>query len=169
MRGVRKLYKISQAVILCGGYGSRLGNLTKKIPKPLLPINQKSFLTYLIEYLDRYKFKKIFLLCHYKNKLFKKFKNELDKKIKKNIKIEIVNEKQKLDTGGAIKNIYKKLDKNFLSINGDTYFNINLNNFFIKNKFKKSTNIIVSSNTSNKSSTSVIFNKSVSIMSYRTN
>ena len=86
----------------------------------------------MIEYLDRYKFKKIFLLCHYKNKLFNKFKNELDKKIKKHIKIEIINEKQKLDTGGAIKNIYKKLDKNFLSINGDTYFNINLNNFFYK-------------------------------------
>ena len=60
MRGARKLHKISQAVILCGGYGSRLGNLTKKIPKPLLPVNQKSFLTYLIEYLDRYKFKRYF-------------------------------------------------------------------------------------------------------------
>ena len=94
-----------KCVILAGGYGSRLGNLTKKIPKPLLPVNQKSFLTYLIEYLDRYKFKKIFLLCHYKKKLFKKFKNKLDKKIKKHIKIEIIYEKQKLDTGGAIKNI----------------------------------------------------------------
>ena len=168
MRGARKLHKISQAVILCGGYGSRLGNLTKKIPKPLLPVNQKSFLTYLIEYLDRYKFKKIFLLCHYKKKLFNKFKNELDKKIKKHIKIEIIYEKQKLDTGGAIKNIYKKLDKNFLSINGDTYFNINLNNFFIKNKSKKFTNIIVSSNTSNKSSTSVIYdNKSKIVKSLK--
>ena len=164
MRSIRKFNKINQVVILCGGYGSRLGNLTKKIPKPLLPIHQKSFLTFLIEYLDRYKFKKIFLLCHYKNKLFNNFKNKLDKEIKKNIKIEIINEKQKLDTGGAIKNIYKKLDKNFLSINGDTYFNINLNNFFIKNKSKKFTNMIVSSNTYNKSSTSVIYDKKTKII-----
>ncbi len=164
MRSTRKLNKINQAVILCGGYGSRLGNLTKKIPKPLLLINQKSFLTYLIEYLVRYNFKKIFLLCHYKNRLFYDFKNKLNQKLKKNTKIEIINEKQKLDTGGAIKNIYKKLDKNFLSINGDTYFNINLNNLFIRNKYKNFTNMIVSSNTYNKSSTSVIYDKKTKII-----
>ena len=164
MRSIGKFNKINQVVILCGGYGSRLSNLTKKIPKPLLPINKKSFLIYLIEYLDRYKFKKIFLLCHYKIKLFNDFKNKLDKKLKKNIKIEIINEKQKLDTGGAIRNIYKKLDKKFLSINGDTYFNINLNNFFIKNKSKKFTNMIVSSNTFNKSSTSVIYDNKTKIV-----
>ena len=118
----------------------------------------------MIEYLDRYKFKKIFLLCHYKNKLFNDFKNKLDQKLKKNIKIEIINEKQKLDTGGAIKNIYKKLNKNFLSINGDTYFNINLNNFFIKNKSKNYTNMLVSSETSNKLSTSVIYDDKTRII-----
>ena len=82
-------------VILCGGRGRRLGSITKKIPKPLLLINQKSFLTYLIEYLVRYNFKKIFLLCHYKNRLFYDFKNKLNQKLKKNTKIEIINEKQK--------------------------------------------------------------------------
>jgi len=164
MRSIRRFNKINQVVILCGGYGSRLGNLTKKIPKPLLPINKRSFLTYLIEYLDRYKFKKIFLLCHFKNELFYDFKNKLDQKLKKNIKIEIINEKQKLDTGGAIKNIYKKLDKNFLSINGDTYFNINLNNFFVNNRSENFTNMIVSSKTSNKSSTAVIYNDKTRII-----
>ena len=110
MRSTRKLNKIDQAVILCGGFGSRLGSLTRKVPKPLLPINKKPFLNYLIEYLIRYDFKKILLLCHYKKNQFLDFKKKISKINKKKINIEIVYEKYKLDTGGAIKNCFKKLD-----------------------------------------------------------
>ena len=40
---------IDQAVILCGGYGKRLLPITNKIPKPMVNINTKPFLQYLIE------------------------------------------------------------------------------------------------------------------------
>ena len=36
------------ALILAAGFGSRMGDLTKKIPKPLLSINQKPFIAYAI-------------------------------------------------------------------------------------------------------------------------
>ena len=63
---------IKQAVILCGGKGSRLGNLTKLTPKPLLKVNNKPFIEYQIENLARHGIKEIYLICCYKYYLFKK-------------------------------------------------------------------------------------------------
>ena len=63
---------LNQAVILCGGLGSRLGKLTKKTPKPLLKINDKCFIDYQIKNLARQGVKDIILLCCYKYKQFKK-------------------------------------------------------------------------------------------------
>ena len=53
-------------VILCGGKGSRLGNLTKNTPKPLLKINNKFFLKYLIQFYQKFNFENIYLLAGYK-------------------------------------------------------------------------------------------------------
>ena len=52
---------INQAVILVGGKGLRLGKITKKTPKPLLKINNKPFLDYLINYFIRFKVSNILL------------------------------------------------------------------------------------------------------------
>ena len=61
---------IEQAIILCGGKGSRLKHLTKKTPKPLLKVNKKPFIEYQIEILPDIVQK--FLLCCYKYILLKK-------------------------------------------------------------------------------------------------
>jgi D,D-heptose 1,7-bisphosphate phosphatase len=121
--------KYIQAVILCGGEGTRLGKITKQIPKPLIKINKKSFIDYQINHLKKFGFKKFLLLCKYKSKKFiYKYKN------KKNIKIVV--EKTKMNTGGALIKSIKKLDNNFLIYNGDTFADFNFN-FFIEN-LKKS-------------------------------
>ena len=155
----RKIQTLKQAVILCGGYGKRLGPITKKIPKPLLKINNQPFLKYLLEYLIRYNFKKVLILSYYKKKNFLKFKQEIDNNIKKKLNIELIFEKEKLDTGGAIKNCYDKLDRSFLVINGDTYFNINLNNLILNSNINDSSILISSSQTNNKNSTEIVYNK----------
>ena len=62
--------KIKDVVILVGGLGTRLGNLTKNIPKPLIMINKISFLDQLICKIIKYNFKNIFLLCSYKKEKF---------------------------------------------------------------------------------------------------
>ena len=109
-------------VILCGGYGSRLKQLTKKIPKPLLKINNKPFLYYLINNLKRFGLKNILILSHYKSDEFKVyFKNNF-----KDMNIKVVKEKSKLGTGGSIINSIKYLENKFYILNGDTYFDINL-------------------------------------------
>ena len=63
---------IKQAVIVCGGLGSRLGKITKKIPKPLIKVNGKTVIEHIIKNLSRFGISEILLLCGYKHVLFKK-------------------------------------------------------------------------------------------------
>ena len=121
--------KISEAVILVGGLGSRLGKITNKIPKPLIFIDNKRFLDYLLTKITKYNFNTIYLLCSYKKELF--FKLYHNKQIH-NSKIICINEGYRKGTGGALYKLKRKIKKNFLLLNGDTFFDIDLNNFLNK-------------------------------------
>ena len=54
---------MTDLVILVGGRGKRLGKITNSIPKPLIKINNKSFLDILLSKVITYNFKNIYLLC----------------------------------------------------------------------------------------------------------
>jgi len=82
---------INQALILVGGKGSRLGKITKKIPKPLLKINKKPFLDYIIKFLLKFKIKKIILLTKFK---YQKFNKIYDGKKFGKAKIKCIREKE---------------------------------------------------------------------------
>ena len=124
---------IKQAVILCGGIGSRLGNITKKTPKPLIKINNKPFLDYLIYRLSRFRVSKILLLCGYKSEQF--FKRYHNITINNYTKITCFKEKKLYGTGGTLINAKNKLDDIFYLFNGDTYFDADL--FHLAEKFNK--------------------------------
>jgi len=126
---------INQCFILCGGYGSRLKKITSRTPKPLLKYFGKEFLTYLIENLSNQGVTEINLLTYFKNKIFKKYKKKIEKKFL-NLKINIINEKTKSGTGGALIKSYPYQKKLFFLINGDSYFDINLRDFEKKSKSK---------------------------------
>ena len=53
---------ISTAVIFCGGYGKRLGNITKKIPKPMVLVAKKPFLEHLLLQLKKNGIKNLFTI-----------------------------------------------------------------------------------------------------------
>ena len=109
---------IDNIIILVGGYGRRLGNLTKNTPKPLIKFFNKPFLDYLIDELTKLQPRKIILLCSYKKHFFiKKYKNKF-----KNIPIKILVEKKPMGTGGAIYNGKRYIMKKTLICNGDTFF-----------------------------------------------
>ena len=63
---------ITQGLILCGGHGTRLGHITKRVPKPLIKVNNFTVVEHIIKNLSRFGINQIFLLCCYKFELFKK-------------------------------------------------------------------------------------------------
>ena len=131
--------------ILVGGRGTRLGNLTKKIPKPLLKINDVLFLDLLLYKICNYNFKKIFLLCSYKSsQFFKEYNNRLIF----GTRIHCLREKVPQGTGGALYLLKKKINCDLLLFNGDTFFDIDIDEFY--NFSKKQINEISIAVTSNK-------------------
>ena len=137
--------KIKDIVILVGGQGSRLGSITKITPKPLIKINNIPFLDQLIIKLIKYSFKNIYLLCSYKKEFFfKRYNNKIIHKTK----IKCIDEGKQKGTGGALYKIKKKIKYNFILINGDTFFDVDLN-FLIKKKLNKK-NIFMCLTTKNK-------------------
>lgn len=125
--------KINQAVIVCGGYGKRLGKITLKTPKPLIKVKKLTVLDHIIKNLTRFGINKVILLCHYKYEAFKKkyHNHELF-----GAKVFCIKEKKLLGSSGALLNAKKKLNKNFIFCNGDTFFDINFNDL-ISEFFKK--------------------------------
>ena len=123
---------INNAAILAGGFGKRLGDITKKVPKPLLKINNLEFIKYLILKLVTQKFKRIIILTHYKNSLFQR---EFHNLVIGNTKIICKFEKKPLGTGGSLAQL-KRYKRDFLILNGDSYINTNFNKFSNINKNK---------------------------------
>ena len=64
---------MTDLVILVGGKGKRLGDITLKTPKPLIKIGNNKFLDLLIINLLKYNFQKIYLMCSYQKEKFFKF------------------------------------------------------------------------------------------------
>ena len=123
-----------KAVVMAGGLGTRMAPVTDILPKPLIPINGKPVLNYIIDSLEVAGIKNILFTLNYKNHLIKAYMKE-NKFISK---INYFEEKKPLGTVGCIKNIKNKLTSNFLLTNCDTIINADLNNIYKyhkKNKF----------------------------------
>ena len=64
-----------KVVILCGGLGSRLGDITKRIPKPMVKVNQIPIIQHIMELYKKYGYEDFLLAGGYKfNVLYKYFK-----------------------------------------------------------------------------------------------
>ena len=126
--------KVDDLVILVGGRGSRIGKITINTPKPLIKINKKPFLDQLIANKLKYEFKRIFLLCSFKKDLF--FKKYHNKKIHKS-KIICIDEGPRKDTAGALYLLRNILKKKFVLMNGDTFFDIDMNELFTQDLKRK--------------------------------
>jgi glucose-1-phosphate cytidylyltransferase len=120
-------------VILAGGYGTRISEYTKTIPKPMIKIRNKPILVHIMEHYASYGFDNFYIALGYKGKVIKDyFKN---KKFK--WKINLINTGLKTMTGGRLKRL-KKFIKNetFFMTYGDGVSDINLKkllNFHKKN------------------------------------
>lgn len=141
-------------VILAGGKGTRIKKLLKNNPKPLSKIGHLYFLEYLINNISKFYINKIFIIAGYKGeKISKVFKN-LEKNL---IPIEVIVEKKPLGTAGALSLVKNKVTNNFIVLNGDSIFDVNLNE--IANvKLKKNQCFMALTNNSNYKSNKTLAN-----------
>ena len=112
-----------KVVILAGGFGTRLSEYTKDIPKPMVRIGGKPIIFHIMKHYYKYGFKDFYLALGYKGNIIKKyFKN---KKLK--WKVNLVDTGINTMTGGRLLRLKKDLkDDTFLMTYGDGVSNINL-------------------------------------------
>ncbi len=123
-----------KALILVGGEGTRLRPLTNTMPKPMVPIDGKPFLQYLIEWLKKEEITEIILLIGYKGDQIKAYFGDGSKF---GVKIEYILEETLLGTGGAIKNAEHLIKGTCIALNGDSFFPINLKKLIMFHQEKK--------------------------------
>jgi len=143
---MNKIDKLNQAVIFAGGRGERLRPLTDKIPKPMVPVNGRPFLDYLINSILQVEIRRIIILVGYKAKIIM---NRYGDSLKDGTKIEYSIGTVEHQTGRRLLNAYKLLDDYFLLLYGDNYWPIELNkmlDLYNKKNVKVSTTIFSNKN-----------------------
>ena len=78
-----------KVVILAGGFGTRISEYTKTIPKPMIKIKKRPILRLIIDHYKRYGFKDFYIALGYKGDYIKKYfkKNNDRRSVKKTKKI----------------------------------------------------------------------------------
>lgn len=129
---------IKEAIILAGGFGTRLQHIVNDVPKPMAPINNEPFLSFLFRRLIAAGIEHVILSTGY---LHEKIEDHYGNCFE-SLHISYSRETDPLGTGGAIKLALSKAETDtFLVLNGDTLFDINFTAF---EKFHQSNNSIFS-------------------------
>jgi len=121
-------------VLLAGGFGTRMSEYTKTIPKPMININGRPLLLYIMKHYAKYGYKDFYIALGYRGEIIKKFFNK--KFFDWNINL--IETGQNTMTGGRLKRLKKHIGKEtFMMTYGDGLSDINLKKlleFHKKNK-----------------------------------
>lgn len=133
-------------IILCGGAGSRLGEISKTLPKCLLPIKKnKPFLYFQLKYLESAGIEKVVLCIGHMGEMIRHFLESFET----NMKIEISDDGRKpLGTGGAVKKAIQNLNCSAFVTYGDTFLDISYKKIFDEFLIDKSPLMVIYKNDS---------------------
>ncbi len=112
-----------QALILAGGEGTRLRPLTSTVPKPVVPLVDRPFIAFMIDWLRDHGVDDIVMSCGH---LASGVRNVLGDGEALGIRLRYVEEPRPLGTGGALKFAERLLDERFLMLNGDVLTDIDV-------------------------------------------
>jgi mannose-1-phosphate guanylyltransferase len=112
-----------QALILAGGEGTRLRPLTSTVPKPVVPLVDRPFITYMLEWLRGHGVDDVILSCGF---MAERVRAVLGDGSKLGIRLHYLEEPEPLGTGGALKFAEDLLDERFFMLNGDVLTDIDL-------------------------------------------
>jgi|TARA_Y100000294_G_scaffold32963_1_gene28325 glucose-1-phosphate cytidylyltransferase len=126
-----------KVILLAGGFGTRLSEYTKTIPKPMIKVGGKPIIFHIMKQYAKYGFKEFYIALGYKGSVIKKFFN-------KNFydwKINLIETGKKTMTGGRLKRLKKYIgNETFMLTYGDGLSDINLRQLL---KFHKKSNKLV--------------------------
>ena len=112
-----------KVVILAGGLGTRMSELTKTIPKPMVKIKNKPMLIHIMEHFSKAGFNQFYIALGYKGNIIKNY----FKKNKFKWEINLIDTGKNTMTGGRLKRMKKYLDRErFFMTYGDGISNVNL-------------------------------------------
>src|ERR1700759_2390781 len=112
-----------QAVILVGGEGTRLRPLTSTVPKPVVPLVDRPFISFMLEWLRQHGIEDVIMSCGF---LATSVRNVLGDGSGLGIRLRFVEEPDPRGTAGALKYASSMLDERFLMLNGDVLTDIDL-------------------------------------------
>jgi len=112
-----------QALVLVGGEGTRLRPLTRTAPKPIIPLVDRPFIRYMIDWLARHGVDEVVLSIGF---LAGGIREGLGEEIPGGPRLRYVEEPDRRGTAGAIKYAERYLDDRFLAINGDVLTDLDL-------------------------------------------
>lgn len=114
--------KINRVVLMAGGLGSRLGNLTADCPKPMLKVGDKPIMENILLNLIEHGFERFYISV---NHMADVVKNHFKDGSKWNVEIIYLEENQKLGTAGALSLIREPQVAPLLIVNGDLLTKVN--------------------------------------------
>jgi mannose-1-phosphate guanylyltransferase len=112
-----------QAVILVGGEGTRLRPLTSTVPKPVVPLVDRPFIAYMLQWLAEHGVDDVIMSCGF---LATSVRNVLGDGSAYGVRLRFVEEPDPRGTAGALKFAESMLDERFLMLNGDVLTDIDL-------------------------------------------
>jgi D-glycero-alpha-D-manno-heptose 1-phosphate guanylyltransferase len=112
-----------QVLILAGGLGKRLRPLVNDRPKPMALVDDKPFLEYQLEYLRANGFQNVVFCLGYLHEQVEAYFGDGSRW---NLKIDYSIEMERLGTGGALKLAERYVQGTFLTLNGDSFFEVDL-------------------------------------------
>ena len=112
-----------RVVILAGGVGSRMGDLVKDVPKPMVRLAGKPIMEYQIELASRYGLTEVHVLSGYKGDALERYFGDGGRW---GVSIAHHREDTPLGTAGAVKELDGKLDRDFIVFYGDVYMDVDL-------------------------------------------
>lgn len=113
---------IQQCVILLGGLGTRLGALTRAMPKPLLDVAGKPFVDVLVDEALRRGFTDLLLLAGHAADVVQDYAQGLRARLPAGASVTVSVEPEPMGTGGGVRFAGDHLADRFLLLNGDTWF-----------------------------------------------
>jgi mannose-1-phosphate guanylyltransferase len=112
-----------QALILAGGEGTRLRPLTSTVPKPVVPLVDRPFISYMLEWLRRHGVDQAIISCGF---MAGEVREVLGDGTSLGLDLRYVEEPEPLGTGGALKFAENLIEERFLMLNGDVLTDIDL-------------------------------------------